>query len=300
MSTYDYYAFGLNVRSELSLPEFLSAAFTKPDVEITYAPVQKSLENKIYSRPRTDVGETSVLLRIPAVGRFLIENGRRINVQPEQGAEPAAIRLFLLGSCFGALLHQRGITPMHGSAVAGNNGAIIICGDSGVGKSTTATALRARGYQILTDDIAALSIKNDAILLIPGYPQLKLWQNSMDHFGLQTADYHRVRAKDAKYAIPIPGRFSSTPTPVHALVWLRKQDIVEPALRLLEGSDRFEAVHKNVYRKKFALSASPYDRFYRCQCIAEKLICAELARSQSCDNIDTVADLVEARYLQSK
>ncbi len=63
-------------------------------------------------------GADRFLLAIPGVAAFHVHGGREIIIQPAPQADAAAIRLFLLGSAFGALLHQRGITPMHGSAVA--------------------------------------------------------------------------------------------------------------------------------------------------------------------------------------
>ena len=48
----------------------------------------------------------------PKVGRYRIEAGNRITVESEPGVPERNVRLFLLGSAFGVLLHQRGLLPV--------------------------------------------------------------------------------------------------------------------------------------------------------------------------------------------
>ena len=59
---------------------------------------------------------------------------------------------------YGALLMQRKILPLHGSAVAIDGKAYAIVGDSGAGKSTLASAFLNKGYQLLSDDVIAVSL----------------------------------------------------------------------------------------------------------------------------------------------
>ena len=80
------------------------------------------------------------LLKISRVARYLVSDGNEIIVDPEPDADLSAIRLFLFGSAFGALLHQRGILPLHGSAIVTSRGAVVFAGVSGSGKSALACA----------------------------------------------------------------------------------------------------------------------------------------------------------------
>ena len=71
---------------------------------------------------------------------FCIQEGKRIIVSPIEGSDEDEIRLYILGTCMGAILMQRKILPLHGSAVAIDGKAYAIVGDSGAGKSTLASA----------------------------------------------------------------------------------------------------------------------------------------------------------------
>ena len=50
------------------------------------------------------------------------------------------VRVFLLGSCIGALLHQRGILVLHAGAIHTDKGAVLFTGPWGIGKSTLLAA----------------------------------------------------------------------------------------------------------------------------------------------------------------
>ena len=64
------------------------------------------------------------IFRMDQVAAFRICNGAAITIEPFSGGHRELMRVFLLGSVFGALLHQKGILAIHGSAVATEDGAL--------------------------------------------------------------------------------------------------------------------------------------------------------------------------------
>ena len=58
-----------------------------------------------------------VLIDIPATGRFLVRGGNEILVDPAPSSNDNEIRAYLLGTAFGLLCYQRGITPLHAAAI---------------------------------------------------------------------------------------------------------------------------------------------------------------------------------------
>lgn len=85
---------------------------------------------------------------------------------------------YLLGPVFGIILRLRGLTCLHASAVAVDGRAFLLCGPSGLGKSTTAAAFAARGHAVLADDVAALEWAAGPSVR-PAYPHLRLWPDAV-------------------------------------------------------------------------------------------------------------------------
>jgi hypothetical protein len=168
-----YRAYGLHIRSELELPELTPAgADSKIDVDILFGPVDGPLPT---AKPRLVrfVGQ-SAYLAWPTIGRFNVSRHRsRITIEALT-KDPQRIRFALLGPVLAALLQLRGTPLLHGSAVAANNMAIAFVGRKGAGKSTMAAACVAAGCGILNDDVLPLEPKTTRIMLVPGFPALKL------------------------------------------------------------------------------------------------------------------------------
>lgn len=68
------------------------------------------------------------------------------------------------------LLKRRGLFSIHASAVAAPTGALVFAGASGVGKTTLALALAARGFELMGDDFVFASVNGSAIELV-GLPE---------------------------------------------------------------------------------------------------------------------------------
>ena len=86
---------------------------------------------------------------------------------------------YLLGPILGLLLRLRGVTCLHASAVAFKDRSIVFVGSQGAGKSTTAAALARHGYGVLSDDIVALEEREGTFHVMPAYPHLSLWPDSV-------------------------------------------------------------------------------------------------------------------------
>ena len=141
-----------------------------------------------------------------------------------------AIRLYVLGTCMGAILMQRKTLPLHGSVIAIDGKAYAIVGDSGAGKSTLASAFLKRGFQLLTDDVIAVSFSEEGIPFVtPSYPQQKLWSESLDHFGMESNNYQPLIDREDKFAIPVVLSLSKSHS--HLLVFLNWSKGIMKALR---------------------------------------------------------------------
>ena len=111
------------------------------------------------------------LIRIEDVADFEIRGGRQIRVWPAAGTTQKDIEIFLFGPAWATLCHQRGMLPLHASAIVTGMGITAFAGHSGAGKSTTAALLNSLGYELIADDILPVSFNQNSI---PGaWPYLR-------------------------------------------------------------------------------------------------------------------------------
>jgi hypothetical protein len=146
---------------------------------------------------------------IPGPRRVVIEDGARVTVENAAAADLADTRALLMGPVQAILWHQRGLLPLHASAVNVKGSAIAIAGPSGAGKSTLAAAFAMTGHAVLADDICIVDPKNMAVLT--GQRRLRLWRSALDHFGIPAAGLPRAMSRTEKFilstdGVPVPGR----------------------------------------------------------------------------------------------
>jgi hypothetical protein len=189
--TFNYKVFGLTVHSAIELPELKATdGEAQPDVRITLA-----------EPGHDDVPETkqesgnSGRFSIKDVAHYSISDGRTIVVEPAINAAARNVRLYLLGSAMGMVLHQRGILPLHATAVEIGGQAFAFMGESGAGKSTLAAWFYDRGHRIIADDVCAVRFDAEgAPVVSPGLSRLRLWKEALVASGRDSTGFERSYA----------------------------------------------------------------------------------------------------------
>lgn len=253
-ATVNYYkAFGLTISSNIPLPELkLCERAEQVDVKIELGNLKNEWSPYSQASNRFVVTEQQVLFHIADVATYCIRGGKKIIVSPKKDADEAQLRLYILGSCMGAILMQRHIFPLHGSAIAVGGKAYAIVGHSGAGKSTLASAFLAEGYQLLTDDIIPLSFsKNGQPSVIPTYPQQKLWQETLTQFGYDSNKYKPIVKRKTKFLIPVTDQFTDQSLPLAGIFELVKSTENQIALRPLNKFKLLETIFTHTYRNNF-------------------------------------------------
>lgn len=246
-----YKAFGLKVSSPIPLPELpqTNGQENDIDVEIEIADLSGLWRELVPPQKKSVVMKDLYMFQIPSIARFCIENGSRIIVSPFGALNPNDIRLFILGTCMGAVLLQRKVLPLHGSALVIDGKAYCIIGDSGAGKSTLASVFLSKGYRLLTDDIIAVSLSSDNTPLVsPSYPQQKLWRESLKELGMKADGYHSVFKRDNKYAVPVLSKFSSEPISLAGVCELVKTGDDQIGIQKVERLERLHTLFRHTYR----------------------------------------------------
>jgi hypothetical protein len=245
---HEYRLFGLGLRSAIALPELEPCPHQAlAPVEIVLGKVQPCGHDDREALVATPDG---VELTIANVARFRISDGQKITVEPDPAASGRNVRLFLLGSAMGILLHQRRMLPLHANAIAFGGAAAAFMGRSGAGKSTLAAAFHDRGRLILSDDVCAIVAEQEGFMAQAGIPRLRLWRDAVERTGRKVDDYERAFDTLDKYTVGISCNAHSAALPLKA-VYLLDRDGHTPEIRALSGLAAVEALIENTYRGSY-------------------------------------------------
>lgn len=161
----------------------------------------ESLPNAVTVGRHIHTKPGELLITFPQLARFRVSQGQQIDVMVLPGGTHDEAAFFLMATPFGALIHQRGELPLHAAAVVPPNGskALLIAGQSGAGKSTTAAAFAKCGWRVLNDDISRIEVVEDEVLVWPGFTALKLWKQSCEMLQLDSCSLPRTRGMKEKF-----------------------------------------------------------------------------------------------------
>lgn len=288
-----YTGYGLRVDSELALPDLGSelsgpAATGPADVVIRCGPVAAPGPDAAVLPLGMWADGDRIGLDVPDVGRYCATAGREITVDPLPGVADDVVRLFLLGTAFGALMIQRGHLVLHGNAFRVGDACAVVLGHSGAGKSTLAAEMHRRGHDVLSDDVVPI---DDAGRALPGWPRLKLWQDALDRIGLHDHDLRPVRDAYDKYHLPLDDRPPLPPLPVR---WLYVLDRHDGPLQVtpINGAAVFTTLHEHSYRNELLVGEHRRTHLARSAALAATTRLARVDRPRGIDSVVASADAI--------
>ena len=287
-----YRLFDLRISSDIRLPELLPCPGDESgDVDIRRGPVPtdgSAVGPQI--GPFSHAAEHALWLHVPSVARFLVRGGNELTYQPEEGVDEGTLRVFLLGTCIGALLLQRGQLVLHGNAFEVGDGCVICVGPSGAGKSTLAARMLQRGHRIIADDVCLIDAQGRAV---PGMSRLKLWQETARGLEIETGGLRRLRPNMAKFDLPLGDAFRAEPAPIRAIYVLTPWNRDRFAIEDISGIAKFQALRANTYRFRFlkGMELGPL-HLQQSMALAAQTPLAQVFRPRLGFDIDGLADTI--------
>lgn len=211
-----YIGYGLSIRSEFLLPGFVEGGGDgSPALDIArrHVPLEERWG---------ELNDDGLHLAGVATGvmRFQVRDGCEMTIEPEPGADLDYVRAIISGELMSAVLRQRGLLALHGSCVSDERGAVGFVGHSGWGKSTLAMRFVQHGYRLLCDDVLAVDLSGEVPVVVPGYPQLKLREDSASLHVEGFDSLPPAHSQTDKRLYACAGEFQPAPVPLRKLYLL--------------------------------------------------------------------------------
>jgi hypothetical protein len=198
-----------------------------------------------------------LLLEVPDVARYLVSDGNLVEIEPCGAATAGEVRRFLRMTPTAALYLQRGIPVLHAAVAADPAGhAIVLAGNSSVGKSVLLAALIQRGWGLLADDLAPMTLDDAGVpVAVPTWPEMILWPDAVEGGATSVADGADVTEfgpSGSRRAVGREASFVDEARPVKAIWWLDAHGFDRIEVRGFKGVSRFEALGGMAYQPRIA------------------------------------------------
>lgn len=285
-----YRAFGMVIESEFPIAQIpVSEGEETPDVVIRAADLSG------YAIPEDEfvVSKDSILFQIETVGDFRVTNGSLVEVDVKKDPTDDYLAIFLMGSCMGAVLHERGIFPIHGSCVTNGKHSVIITGDSGAGKSTLASEFLHHGWKLLTDDVSVLKNLEGVPEVQSSYPSQKLWRDTLDQYAEEKKDIHSLYARGGsnKFGVSVENVFLEGTAPLSLIVRLMPAE-AETSLEPIDGFPKVHQLMRNTYRPYMIADENRQRHFQRCVNLSQKVPMALVIRQEGVPCAEKLYELI--------
>jgi len=255
---------GWHTRSEIPLSQTPKSRCDPCGVDIRIqiasgvSPLRKMANESTLAIFEHDVEQS--LIGIRNVADYEIRGGRRILVWPAAGAAHKDVELFLFGPVWSTLCHQRGLLPLHASAVVTSGGITAFAGHSGAGKSTIAAFMCSLGYELVTDDVLPISFGQDSV---PGaWPylrRLKLQKDLIDQFALKPTEPVSERLDKDKYFVR-PEFVADDRWDRLERIYLIEIDsaVSTPSIERIDGSEAVRMIVERTHHLRFVESSGQF------------------------------------------
>lgn len=296
---YNYIVYGLKIKSDIEIKEFMKSEDENNDLDIILGQVPQNIKDMMVEGRQSYYSKTKVWFHIDNIATYYITNGKTILVEPCEDPDETLLRVYLMCSCLGFIMLQREQVAIHGGVINIGGNAVIFTGDRGAGKSTLTTALRNKGYQFISDDVAATYF-DKVPYVYPGFPYQKLCDDAMETMGFEKDGLSIIVGEGkVKYIVPAFDSFYDKSTPLTSIVKLTVGDVDKVTIEEVKGHEKLMLIMKNVYRQEFLGFMGGMSTVFikKCIDIAKNIRCYKLIRPKEGFTVNEQINLIEDTFI---
>ncbi|MBR5994197.1 MAG: hypothetical protein IK018_10360 [Lachnospiraceae bacterium] len=310
---YKYRAYGLVFESDVELDECEPIDAGVPaDVTIRYSDLQDmvdelgacegvmskrlSPDGEAPSRFTKNVGNAFYAY---LVGELYIKvsNWNLIEYKPLIDVESMDFHQWMLCYVMTIALIKKHEIIIHcaGLLVPGTDNAVLVCGDSGAGKSTISDALLDRGMLFVSDDSVRVGLENGEAKVYGSYRQRRLCEDVVERCGYDKdlLRYFEDGFKKKWALIVRDGYYGGTPHKLKYLFFLSLKEDGELEFKEVSGADKIKQIMRALYKrdvyKSEGLSTELFIKFAN---IAKDVKVYRIERPINGMTVDTITDTI--------
>ncbi len=245
---YRYRLYGFRMLSDLKFPQLVveqEEMGDAPEIVIQAGEVPESIAS--ITDKKYVFGETFSWLSNKTTW-LMVEDGEKVTYCLKDGGNEMHLCTYILGFGMSMLAMQRGMLSIHCSALSNEEGAILIAGESGAGKSTVTTAFLEKGYHLMADDMALVEMAQDGCAWArPAFPFQKLCRNVAVNQGYDLEKLIYINEDKDKFLVPYQGKFDLEAVPIKAFIMLGVTENETVVVQEVAGFQRFHVYANNLF-----------------------------------------------------
>lgn len=239
------------------------------------------------------------ILRFPEFADFMVNSKQHtIFCHPKESVLTETIQHLLLDQVLPLVLSTQGYVLLHASAIATESGIVAFAGQTGMGKSTLAANFAASNYALITDDCLRIEIDDGYFFGFPGYPGLRLWDESIDGLFDNPPELSEVAHYTNKKRLAISNTnlsFCNNRLPIRSLFFLESNEMQVASdikMRVLSPREAFFALTSYTFKLDIWNPEMLAADFKRMQQIVASLPCYRLSFARGFELLPRVREAI--------
>ena len=267
MEAFNYSIYGLALKSSREIKLLIPIKLDKIELNVSWFPTQDYSDDSKWVQIITpdlknrkgitffeSISDSSVKYKVNFKNSFgelcfILENTKnKLSIIYPFIMPESDLDSFFVGAILGAVLRLKGVLCLHSSVINIEGKAVLVMGKKRSGKSTTAAYFAKIGYEVIADDLAAISIKNEVFYVESGYTKIRLRPKSYDFFYLdcQIKTHLVYTDRDSRY-VDIENKSKNEPLQIAAIFHLRQIEKSEPKIKEYKQIEKIIHLNGNTF-----------------------------------------------------